>query len=74
MKADFYNADEAVLTVVCGAIEEARDIADILAATDPTTLQVIDGAYYQAAHVRGKRYLFDSGVMCLECNCLCELR
>lgn len=60
LKADFYNADEAVLAVVCETIEEARDIADILATTDPTVLQVIDGAYYQAAHARGKRYVFDT--------------
>ena len=59
LQPSFYNDDEAVLVAVCETAEEARDITDILRQLNPATLEVVDSAYYQAAHARGKRFVFD---------------
>lgn len=56
----FYSDDESVCVVVCETKEEAHDITDMLKQLDPTTLEIIDGAYYQAARARGKRFMFDT--------------
>ncbi len=60
LRTNFYNSDESVFVAICETTEEARDITDILRQLDPTTLEVIDGAYYHAARSRGKRFVFDT--------------
>lgn len=59
LATNFYAGDEAVLVAVCDTAEEARDITDLLRQLNPTVLEMIDGAYYQAARARGKRFVFD---------------
>lgn len=59
LRASFYSDDESILVAVCQTAEEARDITDILRQLDPTVLEVIDGAYYEEARARGKRFVFD---------------
>lgn len=60
LKTDFYSDGESVLVVACKTAEEARDITDVLRQLDPTVLEVIDGTYYDEAHERGKRFIFDA--------------
>ena len=60
LKTGFYSDDESILVAVCQTAEEARDITDIVRGLDPTILEVIDGAYYEEARARGKRFMFDA--------------
>lgn len=60
LETNFYSDDESILIAVCRSAEEARDITDTLRQFDPTTLEVIDGAYYQEARARGKRFICDT--------------
>ena len=60
LKAGFYSDEESVLVAVCQTAEEARDIADLLSQLDLASLEVIDGAYYEEARARGKRFIFDA--------------
>jgi FAD/FMN-containing dehydrogenase len=59
LKTGFYSDEESILVAVCQTAEEARDITDVLRQLDPTTLEVIDGEFYEEARARGKRFVFD---------------
>ena len=59
LRTDFYNDEESALVVACSSADEARDIADAFKQFTPSALLVIDGAYFDAARARGKRFIFD---------------
>lgn len=60
MKADFTGKQQTVVAIALESTDAARDAVDLLAQFDPAVLELIDGALFEEATNRGKKYSFYS--------------
>lgn len=60
LRTDFYNGEQTIVVATFGKIEDARDAADKLLAHGPSSMELFDGALYDAAHTKGKAFPFYS--------------
>jgi len=59
LKTDFYSSgDESVIVATFDSAETARDAADLMVATQPSNIEIIDGKLFDVAHGLGKKYPF----------------
>jgi len=58
LRTEFMSTDRTVLIAVVDSNEAARDAADAIKLTEPTSLETIDGAIFKLAMARGKVYPF----------------
>jgi len=60
LRTEFVNSEQTIAVAVLGSNEEARDVADILKSLEPASLETFDGALFDQARRRGKKYPFFS--------------
>lgn len=58
MKADVTGRHQTVVAAALGSTDAARDTLDQLAQFDPSLLEMVDGALFEEALQRGKKYSF----------------
>ena len=58
LKTNFVNNTPERVMIICGGIDQARDIAEDLVELEPSQLEIIDGRFYDAAKLMGKQYPF----------------
>ncbi len=58
LRTDYYSADESIIVASFEDSEIARDAADIIAKTQPTSIELIDGELFKMAAEHGKKYPF----------------
>lgn len=63
IKTTLYNEEKSTIVAVFGNAENARDVADNIAANvKPAYLELLDGRLFEIAHTYGKKYIFSSDV------------
>lgn len=60
LRTDYYSADESIIVASFEDSEAARDAADVLASTQPASIELIDGEMFEIATGYGKKYPFMS--------------
>lgn len=58
LRTEPYSVEESIIVATFDSPEAARDCADAMVATQPTVLDLIDGAMFETAHKCGKKYIF----------------
>ncbi len=58
LNTNFYSDEESAMVVACKSMDDARDVVDAARQFEPSALLMIDGAYFETAHERGKRFIF----------------
>lgn len=61
LKTEFISKEQSIVVAVLPSNETARDVADALKSTQPSSLETLDGALFDAASNVGKHYSFFEG-------------
>ncbi|MBC7512534.1 FAD-binding oxidoreductase [Candidatus Saccharibacteria bacterium] len=58
LKADFVNQSPSVVVATFAERSSARDALDVIDDIDPSSVEYVDGKYFEAARMAGKTYQF----------------